>query len=66
MLVLDPLGCPYLGHSDDFAINFEEIPSSFVLNVFLWLLCINKWTKLGSHLHNTNILGVIFVQNFGI
>ena len=38
-----------------FAINFEEIPSCFVLNVFLWLLCIIKWSKLGSYLHNTNI-----------
>jgi hypothetical protein len=37
------------------AINFEEMPSCFVLNVFLWLLCIIKWSKLGSYLRNTNI-----------
>jgi hypothetical protein len=37
------------------AIHFEEIPSCLVLNVFLWLLCIIKWSKLGSYLHNTNI-----------
>jgi hypothetical protein len=48
-----------------FAIIFEEIPSCFVLNVFLWLLCIVKWSKLGSYLHNTNIW-VIFCQNLGI
>jgi hypothetical protein len=48
-----------------FAINFEEIPSSFVLNVFLWLLCIIKWSKLVGYLHNTNIWGH-FCQNLGI
>jgi hypothetical protein len=37
------------------AIHFEEIPSCMVLNVFLWLLCIIKWSKFGSYLHNTNI-----------
>jgi hypothetical protein len=40
-----------------FAINFEQIPSCSVLNVFLWLFCIIKWSKLGSYLHNTNIWG---------
>jgi hypothetical protein len=45
-----------------FAINFEEIPSCFVLNVFLWLLCITKWSKLGSYLHNTNIWGHFWSQ----
>jgi hypothetical protein len=40
-----------------FAINFEEIPSFFILNVYLWLLCIIKWSKLGSYLDNTNIWG---------
>jgi hypothetical protein len=39
------------------AINFEEISSYFVLNVFLWLLCIIKWSKLVNYLHNTNIWG---------
>jgi hypothetical protein len=38
-----------------FAINFEEIPSCFVLNVFLWLLCIIKCSKLQIYLHNSNI-----------
>jgi hypothetical protein len=47
-----------------FAINFEEIPSCFVMNVFLWLLCIIKWSKLGIYLHNTNILGN-FWSKFG-
>jgi hypothetical protein len=40
-----------------FAIHFEEIPSCFVLNVFLLLLCIIKWSTLGSYFHNTNIWG---------
>ena len=30
------------------SIHLEEIPSFFVLYVFLWLLCIIKWSKLGS------------------
>ena len=38
-----------------FFINFKEIPSCVVLNVCLWLLCIIKWTKLGSYLHYTYI-----------
>jgi hypothetical protein len=37
------------------AINFEEISSCFVRNVFLWLLCIIKLFKLGSYLHNPHI-----------
>jgi hypothetical protein len=45
-------------------INFEEIPSCFVLNVFLWLPSIIKWSKLGSYLHNTNIWGN-FLSTFG-
>ena len=37
------------------AINFEEIPSCFVLDIFLWALCTIKWPKFGSCLHNNNI-----------
>jgi hypothetical protein len=65
MLVLDPLGCPYLGHSDDFAINFEEILSSFVLNVFWgYFVLINgrNWEVICL----IPIFGGIFGQNFGI
>ena len=41
-----PPGVPiYMGISYWFAIYFEEIPPSLVLNVFLWLLCIIKWSK---------------------
>ena len=61
-----PPGVPiYMGISYWFAIYFEEIPPSLVLNVFLWWLCIIKWPKLGNYLHNTNIWGD-FSQNFGI
>ena len=28
-----------------FAIHCEELPSCFVLNVYVWLLCIIKWSK---------------------
>jgi hypothetical protein len=56
----DVWGTPYC-----LAINFEEIPSCFVLNAFLWLLCIINWSKLISYWHNTNILA-IFGQNLGI
>ena len=53
-----PPGVPiYMGISYWFAIYFEEIPPSLVLNVFLWWLCIIKWPKLGNYLHNTNIWG---------
>ena len=38
--------------------------SCVVLNVFLGLLCIFKWSKLGSYLHNTNIWGH-FWSKFG-
>jgi hypothetical protein len=37
------------------AIHFEEISSCFVLNVFLWLFCIIKLSKLGGYLHNIHI-----------
>ncbi len=40
-----------------FAINFEQTPSCFVLNVFKWLFYIIKLIKLWSYLHNTNIWG---------
>ena len=43
-------------------INFVEIPSGFGLNIFLWLLSIIKWSKLGSDLHKTNIWVVFFVK----
>ena len=45
-------------------INFVEIPSGFGLNIFLWLLSIIKWSKLGSDLHKTNIW-VVFCQILG-
>jgi hypothetical protein len=48
-----------------FAMNFEEIVSLFVLNVFLWLFSIIKMLKLGSYLHNTYVCGH-FCQNWGI
>ena len=48
-----------------FAINFEETPSCFVLNVFKWLFYIIKLIKLWSFLHNTNIRGH-FGQNLAI
>jgi hypothetical protein len=47
------------------AIHLEEISSCFVLNVFLWLLCITKWSKLGS-ICIIPLFVVIFGQNFGI
>ena len=60
-----PPGVPiYMGISYWFAIYFEEIPPSLVLNVFLWWLCIIKWPKLGNYLHNTNIW-VHFWSTFG-
>jgi hypothetical protein len=31
------------------------------MNVFLWLLCILKWSKLGSYLLNTKIWGHFLV-----
>ena len=34
----DPPGSPCMGLPPCYAINFEEIPSCFVLNVYLWLL----------------------------
>jgi hypothetical protein len=37
------------------AIHFDEIISWFVPNVFLWICCIIKWSKLGIYLHYTNI-----------
>ena len=40
-----------------FAINLEEIPSRIVLKVFLWLLCMIKWSKWGRYLDNINIWG---------
>ena len=48
-----------------FTIKFEEAPSCFVLNAFLWLLCITKWSKLESSWNNTNIWDTFFV-NLGI
>ncbi len=47
----------YRGTHCCLAIHFEEILSSFVLNVFLWVLSIIKWSKLASYLHNTNVWG---------
>ncbi len=47
------------------AINFEEILSCFVLNVFLWLFCVIERSKLGIYLHNTDFW-VIFGENLGI
>jgi len=43
-----------------YAINFEDIPSCFVLNVCLWLFSIIKWFKQGSSLDNTNIWGTFW------
>ena len=79
--IFDPRG-PYIGLPPHcFAINLEEIPSCFALNIFLWLLCITKWTKLVSYCHIEYlylgsflvnyppiipIFGVIFGQNCGI
>ena len=59
MLVADPRGAHIQVYSDGFAINFEEIPSSFALNVFLWLLCINgrNWEVICLITVNTNICG---------
>ena len=47
-----------------FAIDFEEIPSYFVLNVFSWLLCTIKWFQLWIDLHNINLLDN-FLSKFG-
>jgi len=46
------------------AINFEEIPPCFALNVFLWLLCINdrNWEVICL----IPIFMGIFGQHFGI
>ena len=47
-----------------FDINFGDLSSCVVLNVFLWLLCIIKWAKWGSYLHSTCIWGR-FWSKFG-
>ena len=48
-----------------YAINFEEIPSCFVLNAVLWLLCIIKWSN-SEVIWIIPIFGVFFGQNVGI
>jgi hypothetical protein len=64
-VVIWPPGWPYKRlPATVLQLNFEEIPSCFVLNVFLWLLCIIKCSKLGSYLNNTNIWGH-FWSKFG-
>ena len=61
-----PPGVPiYATTPNCFAINSDEIPSCFVLNVFLCLLCMIKWFKLWSYLHNICIW-VTFGQNLSI
>ena len=54
--VFDQLGCPFVGFLPTVnAIYIKDIASRFDLNVFLWLLCIIQWPKLGGFLHNINI-----------
>ena len=50
------------GYSLLLCINFEEFTSCFVINVFLWLLCIFKWFKLWRIWRNTNIWGIFLVK----
>jgi hypothetical protein len=38
----------------------EEILTCFVINVFLWIFCIIKWSKLGGYWHNTTIWGILW------
>ena len=45
-----------------FTIKFEEAPSCFVLNAFLWLLCITKWFKREVILDNTKIWGHFWLK----
>jgi hypothetical protein len=65
ILVFDPGVFIYRVTPHCFAINFEEIPSWFVLNVFVWLLCITKWSDL-EVIFLIPIFGVIFGHNFSI
>ena len=61
MWVFDPPSpgvCMYRVTPHCYAINFEEIPSYFVLNVYLMLFCIIKWSKYGSSFDNSNIWGL--------
>ena len=44
--VFQPLGYPLIGFF--YAIDIEEIAPMFILNVFLWLLCIILYPKLGD------------------
>ena len=46
-------------------INMEEMPPCFVLGVFLWSLCIIRWAKSGSYLHNNNIW-VLFLDKIWV
>ena len=55
----------YMGYLPLFCNSFEEIPSCFGLNVYVWLLCIIKWSK-GEAIWIIRIFGVIFCQNVGI
>ena len=57
--ILLPMFTPY-----GLVINMEEMPRCVVLGVFLWSLCIIRWAKSGSHLHNNNIWGY-FWSKFG-
>jgi hypothetical protein len=55
MCIFEPRGHNLLGYPPCCAISFEEIPHSFVLNVYLWLLCIIKWSKSGRYFNTINI-----------
>ena len=58
---LTPRGLHVQGYPHCYAINFEEIPSCFVVNVYLWLLCIIKWSK-SEVIWIIPIFGVILVK----
>ena len=48
-LGIGPPGMPiYRGVPNCYAINIEDIASRFNINIFLWLLCVIKWPKLGG------------------
>ena len=60
---LTPRGAQYIGLPPT-VFNSEEIPSWFVMNVFLWLLYTIQWFKLGIYLHTTHIWGHLW-SKFG-
>ncbi len=48
--VIDPPGSPYIVLPPAvWQLILEEILTCFVINVFLWIFCIIKWSKLGGY-----------------